>query len=95
MSKNTKVYLTRHSSVRFDERTDYVPAERQALANKAFKKGYEFSQFNAPLSDFLKSISFDGGKYVAKILDDYVYIFNNANGHRLLTVYKVPEEYFQ
>lgn len=90
---NTKVYLTRHSQNRFDERTDFVTAERQKLANKAFNSGHIFSCFKEPVYSYLKSISYDDGKYVAKVFEDYVYIFNNCNGHRLLTVYKVPEEY--
>jgi len=93
MKKKKKVFLTNHSKIRFDERTDYPSGITTELATKAFNVGYVFSQFKAPLSDFLKSISYDSGKYVAKIYNNYVYIFNNCNGHRLLTVYAVPEDY--
>lgn len=93
MSKKVKVYLTDHSKVRFDERTNISAASRTDVATAAFKKGYEFAEFKEPLATFLKSISYDDGKYVAKIYKEYVYIFNNYHGHRLLTVYSIPEEY--
>lgn len=93
MSKNKKVFLTNHSKVRFSERTNYQSNEQEQLATSAFRYGHEFAECTEPLSTFLKSISYDAGKYVAKIYKDNVYIFNNFCGHRLLTVYAVPEEY--
>lgn len=87
-----KVYLTRHSKVRYDERTD-IHDGQEANAQVAFNKGLEFSNFIDPVKSFLNEKSGSDGRYVAKIYEGNVYVFENRLGHRLLTVYKVPEEY--
>jgi len=91
MKKDVK--LTKHSKDRFNQRTDFNETVRQQNAKKAFRSGYEFSNFVDPVYSFLKGICYESGRYVAKIYKDYIYIFNNENGHRLLTVYKVPDQY--
>ena len=92
---NEKIYLTTHSKLRFKQRTDLQTIDNQEQnAEAAFKNGYGFAQFKEPIFSFLKDLGYDsGGRYVPKIYNDCVYIFNNIGGHRLLTVYKVPEEY--
>ena len=92
MSKNKKVFLTNHSKERFGERTGYDPSQYSKIASTAFKKGLGFSRFNGAMSDFLKALNFGDGRYVAKVYDGKVFIFNNSFGHRLLTVYSVPAE---
>lgn len=88
------LYLTTHSKERFEQRTDYDYNKQVSNATQAFKKGYEFSRFRDPLFGYLKSLSYDSnGRYVPKIFDDFVYIFENRSGHRLITVYPVPGEY--
>lgn len=88
-----KIYLTNHSKKRLQQRTDYNVAEYEKLANIAFRKGYEAMDFVGELSDYIQSLCSKQGAYVAKVYNGVIYIFNNYLGHRLLTVYKVPEEY--
>ena len=88
-----KIYLTNHSKDRLQQRTDYDAAEYEKLANTAFKKGYGATDFTGKLSDYIQSLCSMQGAYVAKVYDGVIYIFNNHLGHRLLTAYKVPEEY--
>lgn len=88
-----KIYLTTHSKERLQQRTDYSNAEYERRAATAFKKGYESTAFTGKLAEYLQSLCHNQGAYVAKIYDDVIYIFNNYCGHRLLTAYKVPEEY--
>lgn len=87
---NKKVYLTRHSKIRGEQRlAGGVSADKAA---KAFKKGKEFSSFKGELSEYIRQKCSDNGRYVAKVYDDALYIFENRLGCRLLTVYKLPEE---
>ena len=93
MKKQVVVHLTTHSKNRFNERTEYAYEEYEQLALKAFKHGYEFSRFKEPFATCLAGLCHQGGRYLAKVYDNHIYIFNNAYGHRLLTIYPVPDEY--
>lgn len=88
------LYLTTHSKVRFNERSDYDYNQQISHATKAFKEGLEFSRFKEPFNSYLKELGYESnGRYVPKVYHQYVYIFENRCGHRLITLYPVPEEY--
>lgn len=86
-----KAYVTRHASIRGEQRMERGLTQYEV--DSAFKSGKEYSDFEGELSEFLKSKSFGFGHYVAKAYDGMIYIFENKLGHRLITVYKIPEEF--
>lgn len=89
-----KSTLTKHAKVRFEERSSYNKTEQQNNADHALNRGYDCCCFKDPLFTFLRdriNCTLNGAK-VAKVYNDYVYIFSNI-GHKLITVYKLPEEY--
>lgn len=85
-----KAYVTKHAAMRGEQRLGGVS---QTDANLAFCSGLDAHEFKGELSRFLLEKSSGAGHYVAKVRGDAVYIFENKLGHRLITVYRIPEEY--
>lgn len=90
-----KLYLTQHSKVRAAQRFSADNVLTEAKAKKAFKYGKEFTYFIGKLYNYLKEKQDikHNGHVILKVFDDYVWIFQNGYGHRLVTVYKLPEEF--
>lgn len=88
-----KIYSTEHAKERALQRLADGRALTATLTRAAFGQGKEFSQFKGALHDYLRSKISGDGHYVAKVYEDYVWVFENKYGHRLITVYKLPEEY--
>lgn len=87
-----KIHSTKHAKERALQRLGDGRVLTAALTKAAFGQGKEFSQFKGALHSYLRSKISGDGHYVAKVYDDYVWVFENSYGHRLITVYKLPEE---
>lgn len=87
------VAITDHAKERLAERTTISPKNYQWYVDEAFKNGSDYSEFKGDLKIYIEKLCHDQGQFIAKIYGKRIYIFNNDHGHRLLTLYDIPEEY--
>lgn len=88
-----KIFITDHAKERFQQRTTISEKNYQWYTDEAFKHDLESAEFTGTLKSYLESLCHDQGQFVAKVFHNIIFIFNNNCGHRLVTVYPLPDEY--
>ena len=92
---NDKIYnrpVTHHAKERLTERTSLSLKNFKKQSTFIYKHGYKIRCFTGELYSYLVSKQLDGGEYVVRVWEEYVFIYNSRL-KRLLTVYPIPECY--